>query len=130
MRGRGGRCWWKFVRANVYRLWLAGRDCTCALCWKDCSCGRNGRKSCVSACAHERRIAVQIICSAAMQSLQADLTRVQSQRAAQQAHRKYAKRQTTWFRHEPEVNWLKGFGDEPQIQQRAVSIAHELQLIS
>jgi tRNA dimethylallyltransferase len=66
----------------------------------------------------------------AMQFLEGELTREQSLQAAQQAHRNYAKRQITWFRREPEVNWLKGFGDEPQIQQRAVSIARELQLIS
>ena len=39
--------------------------------------------------------------------------------AAQQAHRNYAKRQMTWFRREPEVEWLEGFGDDPQIQARA-----------
>jgi tRNA dimethylallyltransferase len=32
--------------------------------------------------------------------------------AAQQGHRNYAKRQLTWFRREPEVHWLGGFGDE------------------
>ena len=30
---------------------------------------------------------------------------------AQQGHRNYAKRQMTWFRREPEVHWLEGFGD-------------------
>jgi len=35
--------------------------------------------------------------------------------AAQQGHRNYAKRQMTWFRREPEVNWLEGFGDEALI---------------
>jgi tRNA dimethylallyltransferase len=42
--------------------------------------------------------------------------------AAQQAHRNYAKRQLTWFRREPEVRWLKGFGDDAAIQQAAVSL--------
>jgi tRNA dimethylallyltransferase len=32
--------------------------------------------------------------------------------AAQQGHRNYAKRQMTWFRREPEVKWIEGFGDE------------------
>ncbi len=32
--------------------------------------------------------------------------------AAQQGHRNYAKRQMTWFRHEPDVHWIEGFGDE------------------
>ncbi|MGD0940634.1 MAG: tRNA (adenosine(37)-N6)-dimethylallyltransferase MiaA [Terracidiphilus sp.] len=34
--------------------------------------------------------------------------------AAQQGHRNYAKRQLTWFRREPEVHWITGFGDEPE----------------
>ena len=42
--------------------------------------------------------------------------------AAQQAHRNYAKRQMTWFRREPNVNWLKGFGDEQSVQTRAASL--------
>ena len=25
----------------------------------------------------------------------------------------------TWFRREPDVNWLKGFGDDPEIQRKA-----------
>lgn len=35
-------------------------------------------------------------------------------KAAQQGHRNYAKRQLTWFRREPEVHWLEGFGDEAE----------------
>jgi tRNA dimethylallyltransferase len=42
--------------------------------------------------------------------------------AAQQAHRNYAKRQMTWFRREPEVTWLAGFGDDPPIQSDAVAL--------
>jgi len=30
--------------------------------------------------------------------------------------RHYAKRQLTWFRREPGVQWLQGFGDDPQTQ--------------
>ena len=41
--------------------------------------------------------------------------------AAQQAHRNYAKRQMTWFRREPEVEWIAGFGDEARVQQEAAS---------
>jgi tRNA dimethylallyltransferase len=39
--------------------------------------------------------------------------------AIQQATRRYAKRQLTWFRKEPAVHWLSGFGDDPAIQQQA-----------
>jgi tRNA dimethylallyltransferase len=42
-------------------------------------------------------------------------------RAAQQAHRNYAKRQMTWFRREPEVIWLAGFGDDESVQAEAIS---------
>jgi tRNA dimethylallyltransferase len=37
------------------------------------------------------------------------------------AHRNYAKRQMTWFRREPGVIWLKGFGDEPWVQSEAAA---------
>ena len=40
---------------------------------------------------------------------------------AQQAHRNYAKRQMTWFRREPQVAWLAGFGDSLEIQQEAIA---------
>ena len=53
------------------------------------------------------------------QLLRAELTRDQALQAAQQAHRNYAKRQMTWFRREPEVQWLRGFGDDGEIQQLA-----------
>ena len=35
--------------------------------------------------------------------------------------RRYAKRQITWFRAEPDVNWLTGFGNEERIQEEAES---------
>src|SRR6185312_9735036 len=33
---------------------------------------------------------------------------------AQQGHRNYAKRQITWFRREPDVHWIEGFGDDAE----------------
>ena len=33
--------------------------------------------------------------------------------------RHYAKRQLTWFRHEPGVEWVDGFGDDRVVQQQA-----------
>ncbi len=35
--------------------------------------------------------------------------------AIAQATRRYAKRQLTWFRKEPDVHWFAGFGDSPEI---------------
>ncbi len=58
----------------------------------------------------------------AVQFLRGDLTREQALLAAQQAHRNYAKRQMTWFRRESEVHWLRGFGDEAEIQHEAAAI--------
>jgi tRNA dimethylallyltransferase len=56
----------------------------------------------------------------AVQVLQGEMSREQAVQAAQQAHRNYAKRQMTWFRREPEVQWLNGFGDDSQIQAEAL----------
>jgi tRNA dimethylallyltransferase len=36
--------------------------------------------------------------------------------AIQQATRRYAKRQLTWFRKEPGVRWFSGFGDDTDVQ--------------
>lgn len=58
----------------------------------------------------------------AVQLLRGELTREQAVAAAQQGHRNYAKRQMTWFRREPEVTWLEGFGDDPAIAQRAAEL--------
>ncbi len=36
--------------------------------------------------------------------------------------RHYAKRQLTWFRHEPDVEWFNGFGDDPRVQQEVFAL--------
>jgi tRNA dimethylallyltransferase len=58
----------------------------------------------------------------AAQLLRGELTREQAISAAQQAHRNYAKRQMTWFRREPDVRWLRGFGGDVGIQQEASAL--------
>jgi tRNA dimethylallyltransferase len=40
----------------------------------------------------------------------------------QRRTRQYAKRQTTWFRKERDMNWLPGFGDDPSMQQLGLDI--------
>jgi tRNA dimethylallyltransferase len=40
--------------------------------------------------------------------------------AIQQTTRRYAKRQFTWFRKEPGVHWLKGFGDDASVRNVAL----------
>jgi tRNA dimethylallyltransferase len=41
----------------------------------------------------------------------------------QLATRRFSKRQVTWFRKEPDVNWLPGFGDDPKILTAALAVA-------
>jgi tRNA dimethylallyltransferase len=53
--------------------------------------------------------------------LQGRLTISEAHAAIQQATRRYAKRQLTWFRREPDVQWLSGFGDQPNVQKDALA---------
>ena len=61
----------------------------------------------------------------AMSVLRGELKVAEAVLAAQQGHRNYAKRQLTWFRREPEMQWLAGFGDEPAIQAEALRLAQQ-----
>jgi len=61
----------------------------------------------------------------ALQLLRGEVDRESAIAAAQQAHRNYAKRQMTWFRREPDVHWLRGFGDEPEVQAQAIALVLE-----
>ena len=61
----------------------------------------------------------------AVQMLRGEIDAKAALQAAQQAHRNYAKRQMTWFRREPGVMWLQGFGDDPEIQKKALALAGE-----
>ncbi|HEY6945111.1 MAG TPA: tRNA (adenosine(37)-N6)-dimethylallyltransferase MiaA [Candidatus Acidoferrum sp.] len=45
-----------------------------------------------------------------------ELSLQQAREAIQQATRRYAKRQLTWFRKEAAVQWFPGFGDETELQ--------------
>ncbi|HEY6904410.1 MAG TPA: tRNA (adenosine(37)-N6)-dimethylallyltransferase MiaA [Candidatus Acidoferrales bacterium] len=44
----------------------------------------------------------------------------------QQATRRFAKRQITWFRKEPDVHWLAGFGDDTEVITAALQFARVL----
>jgi tRNA dimethylallyltransferase len=61
----------------------------------------------------------------ALQFLRGELDRESALTAAQQAHRNYAKRQITWFRREPDVHWLVGFGDDAGIQAEGIAIVEQ-----
>jgi tRNA dimethylallyltransferase len=57
----------------------------------------------------------------AMQLIEGELSPRDALFYAQRNTRHYAKRQITWFRRERELQWLKGFGDEPHIRQAALA---------
>ena len=61
----------------------------------------------------------------ALQFLRGELDRESALSAAQQAHRNYAKRQITWFRREPDMHWLAGFGDDPAIQAEGIATVEQ-----
>jgi tRNA dimethylallyltransferase len=58
----------------------------------------------------------------AKQHMRGELSLEQAITAAQQGHRNYAKRQMTWFRREPEVNWIPDFGSNPAVQKQIVDL--------
>ena len=55
----------------------------------------------------------------AVQLLRGEISEAEAVALTQQGHRNYAKRQLTWFRREPDVAWLEGFGDQLEIQEQA-----------
>jgi tRNA dimethylallyltransferase len=52
--------------------------------------------------------------------LRGEMSIEEARAAIQQATRRYAKRQMTWFRRESGVEWLDGFGDEERVQTLAL----------
>ena len=63
----------------------------------------------------------------AMAVLRGEMILDQAVAAARQGHRNYAKRQGTWFRREPGMTWLTGFGDDKVMQDKALELvqSHE-----
>ncbi len=55
----------------------------------------------------------------ALQVLRGELDLPKALYYAQRNTRRYAKRQWTWFRREPGVLWINGFGDQPETRQVA-----------
>jgi tRNA dimethylallyltransferase len=53
--------------------------------------------------------------------LKGEISLDEARQATQQATRRYAKRQMTWFRREKGVEWLEGFGDQEQIRAEALA---------
>jgi tRNA dimethylallyltransferase len=62
----------------------------------------------------------------ALQHIRGELSLPEAIAAASQSHRNYAKRQLTWFRNQHEgVQWLNGFGNDPQVRGRASGLVAE-----
>ena len=53
--------------------------------------------------------------------LEGRLSHREAVKQIQQATRRYAKRQITWFRREHGVEWFVGFGDAPEIQEAVLA---------
>ena len=60
--------------------------------------------------------------------IRGEIDRQTALQAAQQAHRNYAKRQMTWFRREPDVIWISGFGDDARVQSEAIRKITEIEI--
>jgi tRNA dimethylallyltransferase len=54
--------------------------------------------------------------------LEGRCTLEQALESTQLETRQYAKRQVTWFRKEPDVQWLEGFGDDPEVLAQSLVI--------
>jgi tRNA dimethylallyltransferase len=60
--------------------------------------------------------------------LREEITLEETRAAIQQATRRYAKRQLTWFRKEPGVQWFPGFGHDPGVQASVIEWLHAHEL--
>ena len=56
----------------------------------------------------------------ALQSIRGELNPREALFYAQRHTRRYAKRQITWLRRESGIEWLRGFGESPEIRQAAI----------
>ena len=62
----------------------------------------------------------------AIEALRGRITVSEALRAAQQATRNYAKRQITWFRREPRVEWFEGFADDAVAQKEVLKLLRRI----
>jgi tRNA dimethylallyltransferase len=60
--------------------------------------------------------------SQALDELDGKLTREQAIESAARMTRRYAKRQMTWFRREPDVHWFTGFGDDDSLRNEVLTM--------
>jgi tRNA dimethylallyltransferase len=62
----------------------------------------------------------------AIQYIHGGVTLEQAILSTQTGTRQYAKRQWTWFRRDAEIHWLNGFGDQPDVVERAFELTEAL----
>jgi tRNA dimethylallyltransferase len=62
----------------------------------------------------------------ALQYVRGALTIEQAIASTQVETRQYAKRQLTWFRRDPEITWLDGFGDSPVVIELCFDLIRNL----
>ena len=55
----------------------------------------------------------------ALRLVRGEITREEALKSTIIETRQYAKRQLTWFRRDPEMRWLRGFGDEAEVREQA-----------
>jgi len=58
----------------------------------------------------------------ALQLRRGERTREEAIELTARDTRRYAKRQWTWFRRDPEIVWLSGFGSDPEVQAAALEL--------
>jgi tRNA dimethylallyltransferase len=75
--------------------------------------------------AHDAKSLESLGYKQALQVVEGRLTPELALESTQLETRRYAKRQITWFRKEQGVHWLDGFGDDPELQARALAIVHD-----
>ena len=73
-------------------------------------------------------VSVHRLLAAGATTWKGSLHKRRGHRQIQQATRRFAKRQITWFRKEADVHWLSGFGDEPEILAAALPLARGARL--
>lgn len=61
----------------------------------------------------------------AIEVLRGAITREEAVALCAQGHRNYAKRQLTWFRRDPQMHWLAGFGADAEIQSQAIALVEK-----
>ncbi len=58
----------------------------------------------------------------ALRVLRGEISVAEAIEITQRKVRRYAKRQMTWFRREPDLHWLEGFGDDQKVQEKALEV--------